>query len=85
MNRRDAMVRWYPVIFMYTGWGMCLLQFGIAVGTYATTGKTFVEPAFLGLFGTMAGIGHIKDAIRDFMVDPPSKELPTVTRSEREQ
>lgn len=76
------MTQWYPVIFMYTGWGMCILQFVIALGTYSLTGKAFFEPAFLGLFGSMAGVGHITDAIRDMMANPPSKELPPVVKTE---
>ncbi len=84
MSRRDSMARWYPVVFMYTGWGMCLVQFAIALGTYAMTGRAFFEPAFLGLFGSMAGIGHITDAIRDVVTNPPSRDLPPVARSERE-
>lgn len=85
MSRRDSMIRWYPVIFMYTGWGMCLLQFGIALVTYSFAGKAFVEPAFLGLFGTMAGVGHITDAIRDFAMNPPSGELPPTVKSEEKR
>jgi hypothetical protein len=76
MNRRENLAKWYPVIFMYTGWGMCLLQFMIALITFFLYGKVFIEPAFLGLFGSMAGVGHITDAIREFMANPPSKELP---------
>lgn len=85
MKRRDVLIRWYPVIFMYTGWGMCMVQFGLALGTYWTTGKAFVEPAFLGLFGSMAGVGHITDAVREFMANPPSEELPPIVKSEKEQ
>lgn len=84
MGRRDRLAKWYPVVFMYTGWFMCLLQFLIWLITELLTGKALVEPAMIGLFGSMAGVGHITDAIRDLIENPPSRSLPEASRAEKE-
>lgn len=65
MNRREAMMSWYPVALAYLG----ILGVLFVSVVWLLTDR--LEPALLAFFGSIIGIGEGVGAIRDFISNRP--------------